>query len=101
MTDEETIIGINTSVLKDVKEQVVKCAVENNSILCKIDYIIENSRSYFKCPAGDKFREKYETISHEKQKINDNILSYNIDLSSATDTFEQKFKEVSNLLDNK
>lgn len=101
MTQDDGIIGINTSAIEDLKEQVIKCAEESNTIINKIDLIIEDSKSYFKCPAGDKFREKYESLSREKHKINDNILSYNTDLSNASETFETTFKEVAKTFDRK
>ena len=100
MTEEFEVIGINTLAIDDIKEQVLKCAEESNTIINKIDLIIENSKSYFRCPAGDKFREKYEALSHEKLKLNDNILSYNTDLTNASETFKTKFKEVENALDS-
>lgn len=100
MTEDYGIIGINTSAIDDIREQVIKCAEESNTIINKIDLIIENSKSYFKCPAGDKFREKYETLSLEKQKICENILSYNTDLLNASETFEAEFKKVATAFDN-
>jgi flagellar capping protein FliD len=94
MTDDYGIIGINTLTIDDIKKQVIKCAEDSNTIINKIDLIIENSKSYFKCPAGDKFREKYEVISREKQRINENILSYNTDLSNASETFKNEFDKI-------
>lgn len=93
--DKDYVVGIDTKAIDEITSSIFKCAEESNNIINKIDLLVYDTKEFFKCPAGDVFRNNYELLSSEKRKLNDNILSYCSDLSNAKKSYETLFNKFS------
>ena len=80
MGNDNVQSAINEDLIDRLILNLGEYAERSNKIINEINTLAADTKNYYDCENGDKFRTKCEQITSEKNTLNKNILSYTNDL---------------------
>lgn len=98
MSDIHNATAINEQLVERLILNLGDYAERSNRIINDINSLAAGSKSYFDCDAANKFRNKCEQITSEKNTLNKNILSYTNDLVRLKSHYEKISSETAAIL---
>ncbi len=98
MSDIYNSTAINEQLVERLILNLGDYAERSNKIINDINSLAADTKSYFECDAGNKFRSKCEQITSEKNTLNKNILSYTNDLVRLKAHYEKISSETAAIL---
>ena len=82
--------GLNIGGIEHVMTDILSYTNRANQILNNISSIIDDTKTCFKCEAGDSFREQYASVSIDISTLNNNFLSYNLDFGRVVNNYRHR-----------
>ena len=79
---QKDVVGFNEEKMNKLIIEIFDYANKVNKIFNQANELIENTKTFYDCESGNKFREKYMTLSDNYKIINQNILSYAKELTT-------------------
>lgn len=72
--------GISETGIDKLMMDIIDYAEKMNQILNNISNLVEDTKEFYDCDSGEKFRNRYGELQQSFSTVNKNILSYNTDL---------------------